>query len=608
MQRSASNSEPDTEFAGHEVHLNPTRAFGDQRMRILHHLALLLAVVPLFASQAAAQTPQDARITISHPGFGSLKADLKSVLELTLPAEQAQWENIEGYIDTFSIGIDDARPVYVNVMTGIKPNAILIWIPLPSKSEPFKEFRENLESLGYEVKRDARDNTLYALNQDAESGWIRLLLKERYAALILTSDKAALPGLKELILKAVLPTDKVVGNMSAELFNGDESAAAQQVRKTAYGEIRRVSMEAIQKRPSESDTEFQLRKLAVEQQMDEGERVLAELRRGFLSLVLDKKVPAAPTASLKLAATAIPGTSLADAIAQINTQPDAFAGLQKFEGSALSGRLNHPVDPMRQANFLAFLDLTEKDMADRLKASKERSEAEKTTSLKVTTGILDVIRSSIKVGWFNGFVESVPDGKGDFTSVAAFSAPAALDLTKILPELANAGKGNLVEMDVDKQGEVAIHRIQLAEGYIDMVDRVFGAKKDLFVGVGPAHVWLASGVNGKETLKSTIAGLAAPQTTDHPVHLEISCLPWVQRFEEAARKNAPGKTPEELEIQREWARRRARAIASMQNGGDRIVLDFHVKNGEVLGDLTMEHGLLRFAGKMMSAFSKANFE
>jgi hypothetical protein len=577
-------------------------------MKIFHHLALLLATAVISISPAAAQAPQDAQITISHPGFGSLKADLKSVLDLTLPAEQTQWENIEGYIDTFSIGIDEARPVYVNILTGVKPNAILLWIPLTAKQQLFKEFRENLESRGYEVTRDAKDVTLFMLNQDAESGWIRVLSTERYAALVLTSDKSALPGLKELILKAVLPTNKVVGNMDAELLNNDVTVPAQAKRKEAFQEVRRVSMEAIQKRPSESATEFELRKLAVKQQMDEGERVLAELGRGFLSLVLDKKVPGAPTASLKLSASAIPGTSLDAAIQQINTQPDAFAGLKKFEGSALSGRLNHPVDPMRQANFIAFLALTEQDMADRLKGSKERSEAEKQTSLKVTTGVLDVIRSSINAGWMNGFVESVPDGKGDFTSVAAFSAPAAGNLTAVLPELANAGKGNLVEMNVDKQGDVAIHRIQLAEGYIDVVDRVFGAKKDLFVGVGPAHVWLASGVGGKEKLKETIAGLGAPQTTDHPVHLEIQCLPWVQRFEEAAKKDPPGKTPEEQEIQREWARRRARAIASFQDGGDRIVLDFHSKNGQVTGELLLEHGLLRFAGKLMSAFSKANFE
>ena len=137
---------------------------------------------------------------------------------------------------------------------------------------------------------------------------------------------------------------------------------------------------------------------------------------------------------------------------------------------------------------------------------------------------------------------------------------------------------------------------------------MFGVKKDLFVGVGPAHVWLASGVGGKEELKQTIKDLGEPQSSTTPLHVEIKVLPWVQRMEEIAKKDPPGKTPEELELQREWARRRARAIASCQNGNDVIVLDFKVVDGEVSGELTMETGLLRFAGKLMSAFSKANFE
>jgi hypothetical protein len=247
-------------------------------------------------------------------------------------------------------------------------------------------------------------------------------------------------------------------------------------------------------------------------------------------------------------------------------------------------------------------------MADRLKASKERNETEKEVSNKVTTGVLDVVRGSIKAGYVNGFIESVPDGKGAFTSIAAFSTPNAASLTTVLPDLAKAGKGNLVEMNIDAQGEVSIHRIQLAEGYIDLIDKLFGAKKDLFVGVGPSHVWLASGPGSKEKLKQTIADLGEAKSSDHPVHIEVKLLPWVQRFEEIAKTDPPGKTPEELELQREWARRRARAIASFQNGGDGMVLDFKVQNGEVTGDLTLESGLLQFGGKLMSAFSKANFE
>jgi hypothetical protein len=577
-------------------------------MKLAVYFALLLTTAFSSAATAIAQSPQDARITISHPGFGSLKTDLKTLLDLTLPAEQTQWENIEGYIDTFAIGIDDGRPVLVSAITGVKPNALLIWVPLSDTQPLFKEFRENLESLGYEIARDSKDHSLYQISQDPEFGWLRIVAETRYAVFVLTSDKGTMPALKNLVLKAQMPEGKISGNMSAEILNTDVSPEAQKHRREAFGEVRRVSMETVQKRPEESATEFELRKLAVKQQMDEGERLLAEAGRIAMILTLDKKNPAAPVASLSVSANAIMGSSLADAIAQIGTRPDAFAGLAKLEGSALSGRLNHPVDPMRQANILAFLSLTEKDLADRLKVSKERTDAEKEMSNKVTTGVLDVLRGSIKAGWLNGFIEAVPDGKGDFITVGAFSSPASANLTKVLPELANAGKGNQVEMNVDAEGDVAIHRVQLAEGYIDLVDRIFGVKKDLFIGIGPAHVWLASGPGSVQQMKKTIAGLGEPQMSDTPVHVEISLLPWVQRFEDIAKTAPPGKTPEALELQREWARRRSRAIASFANGGDKLVLDFKVKAGEVTGELSLETGILRFGGKLMSAFSKANFE
>ncbi len=577
-------------------------------MKIAIRLAVLLTAAIATVSTTAAQTPQDARITISHPGFGSLKADLKALIDLTLPAEKAQWENIEGYIDTFAIGVDDARPIFVSAMTGIKPNASLIWVPLSNGQQLFKEFRENLESLGYEISRDAKETSLFQISQDPEYGWLRVHSDIRYAVFVLTNDKAALPALKALILKVKIPDGKPEGSMSAEILNSDVSPAAQKHRRESFGEVRSFSMDAIKKRPEESATEFALRTLAMKQQMDEGERLLAEAGRIGAILMLNKALPEAPTSTLKVSANGIPGSTLAAAIADIGTQPDAFAGIARFKGSALSFRLNHPVDPMRQANFTEFLALTEKDMAERLKVSKERSDSEKAVSNKVTAGVLDVIRASINAGWINGFVESVPDGKGEFTTVASFSSPAAAKLSVVLPDLAQAGKGNVVEMNVDQQGDVAIHRVQLAEGYVDLVDKLFGVKKDLFVGVGPAHVWLASGVGGKEELKQTIKDLGEPQSSTTPLHVEIKVLPWVQRMEEIAKKDPPGKTPEELELQREWARRRARAIASCQNGNDVIVLDFKVVDGEVSGELTMETGLLRFAGKLMSAFSKANFE
>ncbi|MFN9720694.1 MAG: hypothetical protein ACK58L_18505 [Planctomycetota bacterium] len=591
-------------------------------MKIAARFASAFVALLFILTSAMGQTPQDASILLSHPGFEYLKTDLKNVLDLTLPAEQEQWANIEGYIDTLSEGVDGKRPVYVNVVTGTKPNALLIWAPLTDKN--FKSFRENLESLGYTVTRDNKDTNLYQVEQeDTEYGFARVIPASGYCGLVLTSEQKdddgkkgdkgpskeeAVAVLKDLITRSTPPSSAIEGNMIAELSNSDDSEAGQKHRREAYAEVRRTSMDVIKKRPEESSTEFELRRLAVEQQLDEGERMLAELSKVTATLKLDAADSASLKSALVLAAKPIAGSSLDTATKQFGTQPDIFGSIGKEQGSALSVRVNHPIDPMRQKNAAAFLDAVQKDVEARTVASKERSESEKAAINKSTAGVLNVLRASIKAGWANGFVESIPDGKGEFYSIAAFAAPAAADLNSVLPDLAGAARGNVVEMNIDKQGDVAIHRVVMAEGVSDLFDRVFGVNKDIFVGVSASQIWIASGLDAKERLKKTIAGIGAPVSSDCPVHVEVNLLPIIQRLDDIAKTDAPGKTPEEQEGQRSRARTRARAIAAMKDGGDQAVMKFKVANGEITGEITLETGVLRWIGKMMSAFSAENFE
>ena len=51
-----------------------------------------------------------------------------------------------------------------------------------------------------------------------------------------------------------------------------------------------------------------------------------------------------------------------------------------------------------------------------------------------------------------------------------------------------------------------------------------------------------------------------------------------------------------------------RDLAAMKDGGDGAVMTFKVANGSVDGTITLETGVLRWVGKMMSAFSSENFE
>jgi hypothetical protein len=221
---------------------------------------------------------------------------------------------------------------------------------------------------------------------------------------------------------------------------------------------------------------------------------------------------------------------------------------------------------------------------------------------------MNIARETVKSGWINGFVEGVPAGNGDVTIVSAFSAPTGSQLNTLLPELANAGKSNVVEMNVGKQGEVAIHRIQLAEGFVDVFDEIWGIKKDVFIGVGPTHVWLGSGPGALDAMKKTVASLSTPASTNSPLSLEMKMLPWVKRWDEIAKKDPPGKTPEAQEKQRSDARVRARAITAMTAGDDLLSVNFTYADNELTGVMTADTGLIRFFAKMMAAFSKENLE
>ena len=588
----------------------PHLFFGDE-MKIAVHLVSLVLLTITLQHSAVAQGPTDARITIAHPGFGLLKSDIKVVLDLTTPVEQKQWENIEGYIDTFIIGIDETREFQLQLATGIYPTGYLFCVPLLGKNDdPAKELRENLDSLGYRITRDPADRTLYSIESDAdEYGWLRIDTAMRYAFFMITTDKTLLPRVKEAVIKATLTPLKLDENLVAELKNTDVSAEAIAHRVSAFKPIRDEYLATIKQRPDESATSFQLRYASARQLYDEAEIIMSQSDQLLMALTLDRSVSGAPKMSLKTTSTAIPGTAMATTAAQYKELPDAFITLQRLKESALSVRVNHPLDELRKKHLVETLTLTKADIDARLAANKDRSAEEKEAFGKLAAGVISVLESSINSGHLNGFVESVPDNDEDFTTVAAFISPAALQMNTLLPLLAAAGKGNEVQMNVDKVGEIEIHRFRIAEGVIEAFDSVFGAHHDdLYMGVGSQQIWMAAGKKGLETLKSTITAAGAPGPSAVALRVDGNLLPWAKRIDAIAKREKPGKlTPEEEKTRRENARVRERAIAALATDDDfSLVISGH--NGMWVGEFNSNTGLLRFVGKMMSGFSKDNLE
>ncbi|MBL8817181.1 MAG: hypothetical protein JNL58_14225 [Planctomyces sp.] len=583
------------------------------KLKLFAGLLAVLTIVGVIP--ASAQEPHHSRITVLHPGFDSLKDDLKSVLDLTTEAEQTQWDNLRDYIDTLQIGVDGSRPVRVDVLTGVTPSSYLVWVPLMkpenAKGNIADDFRDSMEAFGYETERDTKDRTLYRIRGEEgtpDTGWFRVLPEIEYGIFVLTTNEKDMNLLKQVVLKAGDPlTDlsdlkSASQSMGAEIVNNNESADDQAKRLSAFGPFRKETLGTIQKRPDESEAAFKLRHDFIDQQLDELQRLLVEAKtiRAFANLDRETK-----KSSLSFSAKAIEGTSLADTIAQLATKPDAFASVPRMEGSALSLRVNHPIDSMRQENSIETVVNMEADFNETIDKATNLSADEKTTAKKFLKDILDLTQDGIRTGYINLMVEAVADDNDEFTIVAAVSATKATRLNTILPELAKAGKGNTVEVNVATQGDVTIHRIQLAEGFVNLVDRVFGVKQDLFVGVTEDYVWLASGPGALDKLKATISQVGEPVTTSTVIHAEGNLLPWMKRLDKIAATAPEGKTPEEKEAKRSRDRMRARAIAAFESS-DAVTIDVKVTDGVVEGLATFDVGMMKFAGKAISAFSKEN--
>ncbi len=577
---------------------------------------LLCCALP--APHALAQTPQDARITISHPGVQVMKEDLETLLKLAPAPEQKQLTVWYDFVDTFAIGLDPEKPLSIQMLPGINPAGYVAILPLAGG---FQDLRENMEGLGYEVTRDSRDTSLYQfrLFEDLEGsdvpadapaveevGWMRVLAKSGYLVGGIVGSRKDLPTLRELVMQSAVPEFESSRVAFFDLTNPDPSPNGQKYRREKFQSIRQPSLDAIRKRPAESDVFLELRRTATSTIMDEGERLGAEAQRLVTQLSIDTSKPDKPVLLASGELQPIAGTGLEEAMKTFNTVPDAFANVSKPAGAALSIRINHPVDPMRQKNYTTLLDLLQKDVSAKLASRPGRTESQKEAIEKVVSGIVAHLKTGIDSGWLNFCTDAVPDGKDSFNSVTAYTSPNPAALTEVLPWMAKMSPRSAVEMNAATIGDIPVHRVRLEEGLIDVVDRYFGVERDVYVGIGKNIVWMSSGDKALDELKRVIGSAGEPKPGISPLHVEVALLPWTKQAVNFFAKVPLPKEKSDLEIRRAGDRRRTRAIESFAKGNDTVTVHCEFEDGKLKTEVRVDTGVLRFIGRQLAVFAEEN--
>ena len=566
-------------------------------------IAILLTAGFLCCSTNAifGQQPHHPQITIGHKGIAPLKADLKYLLSLTSPRDQEQLPNLVDFIDLLAFGLDEERPVRVDVFSGSSPITYMVWAPYIS----FADLDDNLQS-NFTIKK-VQDNLYEVLPPD--NGWFRALPGIKYAILILTNPADHLL-IRQLILKAVNPLPAIQelltdgANVGILLNNDAQKKEDQKKRSESFGEIRAVRMDALQKRPAESKTQFELRRGIVAAQLDELERLLVEADRAEAKFIIDQP---GNTCKIVFGGEPIADTSFAESVQQFGKHKDAFGAIGKADDSVLSLRVNHPIDQLRTRNSNKIIDLVIADVTAQLAAATEMTKSQKDASAKLLDGVMQVTRDSIASGNINGFVETFPNKAGDLITYGAVSVTGGQRLNDILALIADSGEGNTFDKAAATVAGVTIHRIAFAEGYVPLFDRLFGVGQESYIGVSDDIVWIGTGSDSLEPLKKAIEAGQKQVDTDVVLQIEGHLLPWARRAKTLVDEMDEPQNIDDRQVRRDQLLQLTQAIDAFS---DRDEAKFHmtVGGGKTSGEIFFNTGVLRFIGSQIAAYSRDTLE
>ena len=563
-----------------------------------------LSLVAAMNCGAAVSQDVQPHITVLHPGFDALTADLLSLTALTSPDEQEYGAELEAFIQDISIGMDMSRPIRVDVLTGSGPVNYLVWIPHENQDD----FLENLDSLSFPAFQQRGQPAFYLLDDGIDKGWLRFQSQPKYAVLALSAPETH-DVTKQQVLTARTPekTFLDLGKLNAsallKLSNSQVDDDSQSDRRKSFIEIRRDEIAALVQRPQETTSEFELRKGTWSIIYDELQRIYVEAGSVRIWSGLDRNNA---KASVSFDASGIESTSLADSIAEFGLIPDAFAGIRPLAGTVLSGRLNHPVDSLRQQNASIYLDLLTVVIHNRIDRLTTLQNAEKEATRIIFDDVVGIFRDGFASGNVNGFVEATHNGT-TFTIVGAVSAPDSARLTETLKKLPSARSGNTVTLEFAVADDITIHKISLAKGFIKASDELFGIGREFLIGIGREQVWLATGPGSAALLESKIGEASGTEASPVALSAEIRLAPWIKRLYELTES---GEQPAAVEERAAWRENllRIEQLSESLNTDDGLKLSVTSVKDELSGVFRLNKGLLRFLGRQIARLTKENLE
>lgn len=571
-------------------------------------------VQPVQLAQAKTADPKADKaaqpaVTIVLRSADELFSDFQFIFDLA--NEGPRYKTLADTLEAFLEGVDRKKPAGLQVFVDGTDFKFVGLVPV--KPADLKKFLDNLASLDVKSKKEA-DGTYTLTMNKAPLGFLRVL-----------GDQVVIGEGKNEVLLVKVALAPIPGRDDDITVLLDNSSQPVEDRRKAIDTLRANTEKSLKKKEDESDPVFAARKATALQQLDELERFFADSAKILAGWNLSAKDK---HGVFDLELTAAPNTSLAKSVELLGSKDHLFAGIPT-EGTVASFTINFPIDDMRQKHLAENVKLTRAVIESEIDKDDKASASQKTADKAVIAAISDALDANIAAGSLNGFLRIFPHDGGKFSTVGGLHVADAAKVMAALKAIEDREGAGKVKFNIDSEGDVKIHSFEFSLVRKEAPE-FLGEDGKIFVGTGPDTIWLASGDNAVDRMKTAIKAAQkepAGQTKSTTIDLQMRVGPWVELLDShrsndegttvvAAKPSADStkagfqKQTQSSEEKQKAKRRdiRRMAIDAMKTGKDTLSLRLERDGGTVKLRVQFDEDLLKFVGKVAGKEVKENLE
>ena len=549
------------------------------------------------------------------------QATLKAIFE----KQKAIFEkDIKPNIEIFLIGVNPDLPVGSSfLLTAETGKRRLLQIPVEILGDDFID--GNLDPIGIAVKKDRTDKTLYALTGNALKNdcWMRAKGNNSYASI--SEDKKDIPV-------GVVTPDVTLNALFAKGYDfaltSLNTEVEAKIRLAAFQKLKENQTAALKIKKDETQEDFDLRKLALTQQVDN----LGQLISDTLLLQVGWTTDAEKKLGLgQLQWSAMPNTEFAKWIAKLEAEKSHFASLNGHDKSVLTARVLLPISVRGQANLKEVYKLLPTVLRQKIESNKDLNDAVKAARIGVTAAGVEALNKSAETSALDLFLDIAPTEDQKHTFVLGIrSADVRAEMETLVGHLGQVHADWSSQVNIETMGETKFHSFKVAKPSQSLHD-FFGGDDTVYVAAGPDFVGMAFGAGSLDVLKKLVeqATSGEKKNLESFVDVRFHARESLDITHTFRKENdfkfispKPDNEPQDKEKTKkpaagggnnnaknalknfDWQKT---AIETMRGTDDLITIQMKLVKGSLEGEIKLGEGVFTGMGAVIAKFADENF-